>query len=102
MPALRIARLALMNDIDVQLGCLVGETGILTAAGIGFLEACPRVRFVEGAFGRFLLRRDIVRPSPRFGRGGRVPRLAGDGLAVEVDEAALRSLTLDAPHSVPI
>ena len=56
LPALRIARRALEAGLDLQLGCLVGETSLLSAAGLAFLQACPRVRFVEGAFGRFLLR----------------------------------------------
>jgi len=92
LPALRIAQRALAAGLDVQLGCLVGETSILTAAGVAFLEACPRVRFVEGAFGRFLLRADVTSRPIRFGRGGRVRPTASDGLGVNVSEDALRSL----------
>ena len=99
MPALRIARMALAGGLDVQLGCLVGETSILTAAGIGFLEACPKVRFVEGAFGRFLLRQDITRRSIRFGRGGRVRRRRPFGLGVDVSPHVLDRLAIDRPRS---
>ncbi|MCH8804900.1 MAG: hypothetical protein IH986_02290 [Planctomycetes bacterium] len=102
MPALRIARLALSNDIDVQLGCLVGETSILSAAGVGFLSACPKVRFVEGAYGRFLLRKDVTNRPLRFGRGGRIARPSGDGLGVVVNETALRALCVNPPRSFPI
>lgn len=89
MPALQIARLAISAGLDVQLGCLVGETSILSAASAAFLEICPRVRFVEGAFGRFLMRDDVTRRQVRFGRGGRMRFLRGFGLGVDVDESKL-------------
>lgn len=92
LPALRIARQALAAGLDVQLGCLVGETSLLTAAGIHFLELCPRARFVEGAFGRILLRDDITRRSIRFGYGGRVRPPKGDGLGVDVLPVRLAQL----------
>ncbi len=98
LPALRIARLALAAGLDVQLGCLVGETSILSAAGVAFLEACPKVRFVEGAFGRFLLRADVTRQSVRFGFGGRVRPRPGFGLGVAVDGDALARLAADVPR----
>ena len=94
LPALEIARRALAAGLDVQLGCMVGETSILTAAGIAFLEACPEVRFVEGGFGRFLLRGDVARRPLRFGRGGRMNPPPGPGLGVDVSEDALRRFTV--------
>jgi L-alanine-DL-glutamate epimerase-like enolase superfamily enzyme len=94
LPALRIAQRALAAGLDVQLGCLVGETSILTAAGIAFLEACPRVRFVEGAFGRWLLRADVTSRPLQFGRGGKMRSPAGAGLGVRVLEDALRRLSV--------
>ena len=90
LPALEIARRALAAGLDVQLGCLVGETSILTAAVVAFLEACPKVRFVEGGFGGLLLRGDVAKRPFRFGRGGRMSPPRGPGLGVEVLEAALR------------
>lgn len=102
MPALRIARAALVAGLDVQLGCLVGETSILTAAGVAFLEACPRVRFVEGGFGTFLLKTDVTRRSLRIGLGGRVRRLKGPGLGVEVDAERLTALAVDRPQVVTL
>ncbi|MEW6197068.1 MAG: enolase C-terminal domain-like protein [Planctomycetota bacterium] len=98
LPALRIARLALAAGLDVQLGCLVGETSLLSAAGVAFLEICPKVRFVEGAFGPFLLRADIARRPVRFGFGGRIRGCPGPGLGVVVDRDALRRLALVPPR----
>lgn len=92
LPALRIAGRALAVGLDVQLGCLVGETSLLTAAGFAFLEACPQVRFVEGAYGPFLLRADVTSRPIRWGHGGRIRPLNGFGLGVDVSERALRDL----------
>lgn len=102
IPALNIARATLTAGLDVQLGCLVGETSILSAAGIAFLEVCPRVRFVEGAYAPFLLRGDVTSGVVRFGRGGRVRARAGWGLGVAVDPARLRALAIDGPRSLAL
>ncbi len=102
LPALRIARLALAAGLDVQLGCLVGETSILSAAGIAFLDTCPEVRFVEGAFGGFLLRQDITRRPIRFGYGGRIRKRRRAGLGVSVDERALDQLAAARIRTVPL
>ena len=102
MPSLRIARMALTAGLDVQLGCLVGETSILTAAGIAFLEACPNVRFVEGAFGSFLLRADVVRRPIRFGLGGRIRPRRSFGLGVDVDTHALDRLAVERVRSLTL
>lgn len=92
LPSLAIAQRVLEADRDVQLGCLVGETSILSAAGLAFLECCPSVRFVEGAFGPFLLGDDVTRKPIRFGRGGRLRPRDGSGLGINVAESNLRRL----------
>jgi hypothetical protein len=84
----------------VQLGCLVGETSILSAAGLAFLEACPRVRFVEGAFARFLLRADVARRPIRFAFGGRARARPGVGWAIDVDTEALSRLATAPPRTL--
>ncbi|MEW6252548.1 MAG: enolase C-terminal domain-like protein, partial [Planctomycetota bacterium] len=102
MPALRIARTALAAGLDVQLGCLVGETSILSAAGVAFLETCPKVRFVEGAFGPFLLRADVTARPVRFGRGGRMRPLRGPGLGYDVLPERLIKLAATRPRSLAL
>lgn len=97
LPALRIAARALAEGCEVQLGCLVGETSLLTAAGLAFLEVCPRVRYVEGGYGRLLLREDVVSRPLTLGYGGRLAARAGAGLGVEVDAGRVERLTVGAP-----
>ncbi len=102
LPALRIARLVLQAGRDVQLGCLVGETSLLSAAGVAFLETCPRVRFVEGAFGPVLLKRDIAQPSVRFGFRGVIRPRRGFGLGVAVRPERLEQLSTECRRLAPL
>ena len=89
LPSLRLAGLARRAGVRIQLGCMVGETSILSAAGLRFLQACPGVEWAEGCFGKFLLQSDVTAKSLRFGYGGRPPRLRGPGWGVRVDPERL-------------
>ncbi|MCH7814835.1 MAG: hypothetical protein IID40_12540 [Planctomycetes bacterium] len=95
LPSLRLARFARQHGVLVQLGCMVGETSILSAAGRAFLEMVPQVVFAEGWFGSFLLSEDVVRRPLRFGYGGRGRSLAGPGWGVTVDPNRLHALAAD-------
>ena len=102
IPALRLAILARRHQLDIQLGCMVGETSILSAAGRWFLQLVPQVRFAEGSFGRFLLTDDVARRSMRFGFGGRWRPITGPGLGVEVEPACLDRLADQIPTVLPL
>ena len=79
--------------MDFQLGCMVGETGILSAAGRILLELVGRrARFAEGSYGRFLLRSDVTRERLSFGYGGFVRAMNGPGLGVHVQPHKVRRL----------
>ncbi|MGQ9650553.1 MAG: enolase C-terminal domain-like protein [Phycisphaerae bacterium] len=93
LPSLRLAYWAGKRGIRHQLGCMVGETSVLSAAGRKYLECAPGVWFAEGSYGRFLLRGDVVKTSIRFGYGGRFRTLSGRGWGIEVDQALLRRHT---------
>lgn len=71
-PARRIAQLAAAEDIPWVLGCMVGESGLLSTAQRTLLASAPPPAMVEGNYGPFLLKDDLVQPSPRFGYGGRL------------------------------
>ncbi len=95
LPSLRLADLARKNGITIQLGCMVGETSILSAVGRRFLELVPDVRFAEGSFGSLLLKGDVVRRPLRFGYGGRVKPISGLGWGVDVDESLVDRYAAD-------
>ena len=89
LPAMRLAAWARRHGTGLHLGCMVGETGVLSAAGRRFLENVPQVRFAEGSYGRFLLADDITEPAVGFGWGGRVRPIRGAGWGVRLDRDKL-------------
>ena len=102
MPALRLAHFARRNNLMFQLGCMVGETSILSAAGRRFLENVPGVRFAEGSYGRFLLESDIVRRSIRFGYGGKPQPLPGLGWGIDAEPELLVRYTRPGVIELPL
>lgn len=90
-----LAAMARKAGVKYVIGCMVGESGILSAAQRRLLQLVEPPVFVEGNYGRFLLRDDLISPSPRFGYGGRLKALRGPGLGVRVDvRKLLRYATL--------
>jgi len=87
--ALRLARLAGERGVGFTIGCMVGESSLLSAAQRRLLQWGPLPRFVEGNYGRFLLGDDLTDKSLRFGYGGRLSPLRCAYLGVEIDEAKL-------------
>jgi muconate cycloisomerase len=81
---LHLADIASAAGIQYQVGCHVGETGILSAAGRHLFMALPHALHAEGSFGRFLLRADLTRPRVEFQWRGNAKRLKGAGLGVEL------------------
>ena len=99
LPSLRLAALARRRHVDIQLGCMVGETSILSAAGVRFLQLCPGVRWAEGCFGSFLMGEDVTMKGVRFGYGGRVPTLnVPTGLGIAVEPNRLERLCPEQPR----
>ena len=89
-PCLKIASLARESGVLMQLGCQVGETAILSAAGRHLAAHLDDLVWVEGSFGTLLLSEDVGRAKVQFGHGGLAPILRGPGLGVDVDEDVLR------------
>lgn len=87
--SLRIADIARRNNIGIQLGCQVGESGILSAAGWHFACMSNDISFCEGAYGRYLLKKDITKEDMTIKRGGILPPVTGPGLGINVIDKAL-------------
>ncbi len=102
LPAMRLAGFARHHGVGVQLGCMVGETSILSAAGVRFLENVPGVQFAEGAYGGFLMAADIARRSIRFRYAGRPPRLPSNGLGADVNPDLLAEHCLERPIAIEL
>jgi len=86
---LAIAQLAQSAEIGLQVGCQVGETAILSAAGRHFAAHLKDVRFIEGSYGTHLLTDDISKEDITFGVGGKASILKGVGLGIKVQEHLL-------------
>ncbi len=92
--SVRLAALARQHGLGYQLGCQIGETGILSAAGRHFACNIPDIRYLEGSFDRFLVRDPLTEQDLTFGYGGRAGRLAGPGLGINVDECRVRAFAV--------
>lgn len=94
IPSLRLAQAARKAGLSCQLGCQVGETAILSAAGRHFAASVGGLRYVEGSYDGWLVREALATRALTFGRGGWAPALTGGGLGIDVDPAALDRITV--------
>jgi muconate cycloisomerase len=84
-----IAQMAQSAGIQLQVGCQVGETAILSAAGRHLAAWLPTVVFAEGSYGTLLLSEDVSRTSIHFGHRGQAKVLTRPGLGVDVKDTIL-------------
>ena len=91
--AARMYEIAQKAGIAAQLGCQVGETGILSAAGRQF-AASRKLLHLEGSYSNYILKEDIVNEPVEFGPGGVAQPLKGSGLGISVKEEALQRLAV--------
>ncbi len=94
--SLKLHALAERHGIKCQLGAQVGETSLLTSAGLILALLTGDCLYHEGAFGTLLLEQDIVDEPLQFGREGwlDLERIRSQaGLGVKVNPATLEALT---------
>lgn len=94
LPTLRLAALAHQAGLGYQLGCQVGETGILSAAGRHFATSVAGIRYLEGSYDRHLVRERLTVEDLTFGLGGRAPEITRPGLGITIDTQALQRVTM--------
>lgn len=92
--SLDIIKIARDNGLSYQIGCLVGETGILTAAARHMASAVKNITYFEGSYSRFLLKEDCIEedltPVKSIGYA-----LDKDGLGVTVREDLIRKYSAE-------
>lgn len=96
--SLKLAAMARQAGLGYQLGCQVGETGILSSAGRHFATSVDNIRFLEGSYDRHLVREPLTVEDLTFGWGGRAAARTGPGLGVTIDQAALKRVTVREEH----
>jgi len=94
IPTLRLAQYARQHGLGYQLGCQVGETAILSAAGRHFASSVADIRYVEGSYDRHLVRESLGTEDLTFRWGGWAPALRGPGLGIAIDAEALSRVTV--------
>lgn len=92
--SLRLAAIAHGAGLGYQLGCQVGETGILSAAGRHFATSVGNIRYLEGSFDRFLVREPLCTEDLTFQRGGYAPAIDRPGLGITIDPGAVERLAV--------
>jgi muconate cycloisomerase len=83
------------NAIQVQIGCHLGESGLLSAAGRALCLLSSDAIYFEGSYDEFLLKENITFENVSFEPGGKAKALNGPGLGVEVNPQGLARLSID-------
>ena len=94
IPTLKLALQAKQAGIGYQLGCQIGETSILSAAGRHFACSVTDIRYLEGSYDRHLVKEHLGKQDITFGWGGWAPMLNSIGLGVLIDSQALARVTM--------
>ncbi len=90
--ALRIIDYIREQGLSFQIGCTLGESGILSAAGRALCLVCGDAVNYDGSYDPFILEKNTTCHDVSFGYGGEAGPLEGTGLGVEVDPEALYAL----------
>ena len=92
--SLRLAQYAKQHGLGYQLGCQVGETAILSAAGRHFASSVKDIRYLEGSYDKHLVREALATEDITFGWGGWAPAFTGPGLGITIDPIALERVAV--------
>jgi muconate cycloisomerase len=89
----RLSEEASRIGLSYQLGCMVGETGILSAVGRAAAAILANPLHVEGSYDDILLTENITVSSMGFGQGGEALIIKGQGSGFEVSAEKLARFT---------
>jgi L-alanine-DL-glutamate epimerase-like enolase superfamily enzyme len=81
------------EKIPFQIGCTLGEAGLLSAAGRALGLVCSDAVSWDGSYDRFMLKENITEEDVTFGPGGKAGPLGGHGLGVTVKSEKLARLS---------
>lgn len=91
--SLRIVDYLRENRVAFQIGCHLGESGLLSAAGRILSLLCRDAIYHDGCYDAWLLKENITCEDVSFGWGGKAGRLRGPGLGVDTNPRNLQSLS---------
>ena len=96
--SLRIVDRLRASGLSFQIGCTLGESGILSAAGRALSLLCRDAVYYDGSYDRFMLKENITTEDVSFGPGGKAGPLDGSGLGVEINKENLLHLSNGSPN----
>lgn len=83
------------NRILFQIGCQLGESGILSAAGRVLCLLCRDAVYYDGSYDEYMLKENTTVENVSFGPGGKAGPLEGPGLGVKVSPQSLKNICID-------
>jgi L-alanine-DL-glutamate epimerase-like enolase superfamily enzyme len=83
------------NGIPFQVGCQLGESGILSAAGRVLCLLCRDAVYYDGSYDKFLLKENVTFENVSFGEAGKAGPLNSPGLGVTVSPQRLKNMSYD-------
>jgi muconate cycloisomerase len=81
------------QGISFQIGCQLGESGLLSAAGRVLSLLCSDAVYHDGSYDAFLLKKNLTLEHVSFGPMGEAGPLKGHGLGVEISHQNLHRLS---------
>ncbi|MBW2174821.1 MAG: hypothetical protein JRF64_09370 [Deltaproteobacteria bacterium] len=93
--SLKIIQRIRAAGLNFQVGCQLGESGILSAAGRALCAISSDALYFDGSYDAFLLRENLTTEHVTFGHGGRAVPLRGPGLGIQVDLKNLKRFSDD-------
>lgn len=93
--SLRIVDRLRTSGLSFQIGCAIGESGILSAAGRALGLLCRDALYYDGSYDAFLLKENTTLENVSFGPAGEAGLLDGPGLGVKINSQALELLSTD-------
>jgi len=85
------------SGLSFQIGCTLGESGILSAAGRALSLLCRDAVYHDGSYDRFMLKENITTEDVSFGPGGKAGPLDSPGLGVKINKESLMHLSNGSP-----
>jgi muconate cycloisomerase len=90
--ALKIIDYLRTKGVLFQIGCHLGESGLLSAAGRVLCLLCKDAVYYDGSYDEFLLKKNTTTEHVSFSSYGKAEALKGPGLGVNVNRRHLASL----------
>jgi L-Ala-D/L-Glu epimerase len=84
-----------LNGISFQIGCQLGESGVLSAAGRVLCLLCRDAVYYDGSYDQFLLKKNVTAENVSFDSRGKAGPLNRPGLGVAVNSKDLKTVCCD-------